>query len=132
MVTVTGEENAVAEQESLKSVFSMEGGQGEASYMNNSQVQSQILQTVVQVLKETLDTIRLPRWPETGLLTAADLGCSCGQNTLFVADAIVQHMTDLYASRGNAPPEFCVYFSDLPNNDFKSSTPYSSSKIPPR
>ncbi|CAN6241293.1 unnamed protein product [Urochloa humidicola] len=120
MVTATGEENGAAQQESLKDVFSMEGGQGEASYVNNSQVQSQILQTVIHVLKETLDGIQLPHRPETKLLTVADLGCSCGQNTLVVADAIVQHMTDMYGSRGHDPPKFCVYFSDLPSNDFNT------------
>ncbi|TKW24093.1 hypothetical protein SEVIR_3G030300v4 [Setaria viridis] len=109
----------VAQQEAVKNVFCMEGGQGETSYINNSQVQSRNLEMVVHVLKETLDAIRLPRRPEK-ILTAADLGCSCGQNTLFVADAIVQHMTDLYTSRGHAPPEFCFYFSDLPSNDFNT------------
>jgi hypothetical protein len=39
MVTATVEDDAVAQRECLKNVFSMEGGQGEASYMNNSQVQ---------------------------------------------------------------------------------------------
>ena len=82
-------------------------------------MQSQILQIVIHVLKETLDTIQLPRRPEK-LLTAADLGCSCGQNALVVAGAIVQHMTDMYASRGHVPPEFCIYFSDLPSNDFNT------------
>nr|CAB3488596.1 unnamed protein product [Digitaria exilis] len=72
---------------------------------------------VVDVLKETLDTIRLPPSPER-LLTAADLGCSC--NTLFVADVIVDHMTDTYTSIGHAPPEFSFYFSDLPSNDFNT------------
>ena len=82
-------------------------------------MQSQILQIVIHVLKETLDTIQLPRRPEK-LLTAADLGCSCGQNALVVAGAIVQHMTDMHASRGHVPPEFCIYFSDLPSNDFNT------------
>ena len=82
-------------------------------------MQSRNLEMVVPALKETLDTIRLPRRPEK-LLAAADLGCSCGQNTLVVADAIVQHMTDMYASRGHVPPEFCIYFSDLPSNDFNT------------
>ncbi|CAL5029440.1 unnamed protein product [Urochloa decumbens] len=107
----------VAQPEAVKNVFCMEGGQGETSYINNSQVQSRNLEMAVDILKETLDTIRLPRRPEK-LLTAADLGCSCGQNTLFVADTIVQHMTDMYTSHGHAPPEFFFYFSDLPSNDF--------------
>nr|TKW24094.1 hypothetical protein SEVIR_3G030400v2 [Setaria viridis] len=66
---------------------------------------------VVHVLKETLDTIQLPRRPEK-LLTAGDQGCSCGQNTPFVADAIVHHMTD--------PVHRPFYFSDLPSNDFNT------------
>ncbi|CAN6250555.1 unnamed protein product [Urochloa humidicola] len=121
MVAAATEVDAVhiAQQETVKNVFCMEGGQGETSYINNGQVQSRNLQMVVHVLKEMLDTIRLPRRPGK-LLTAADLGCSCSQNTLFVADTIVQHMTDVYTSRGHAPPEFCFYFSDLPSNDFNT------------
>ncbi|KAK3143438.1 hypothetical protein QOZ80_4AG0300310 [Eleusine coracana subsp. coracana] len=128
MVTAAVEASCVAEaeQEGVKDVFCMEGGHGETSYINNSQVQSRIIQVVVHVLKETLDRIRFPReHPET-LLTAADLGCSCGQNTVFVADVIVGHMTELYAasssssSSNTTTPELCFYFSDLPSNDFNT------------
>ncbi|XP_039775300.1 indole-3-acetate O-methyltransferase 1-like isoform X2 [Panicum virgatum] len=114
VATVKGVET---QHEVVKNCFCMEGGQGETSYINNSQ--SRNLEMVVPALKETLDTIRLPRRPEK-LLAAADLGCSCGQNTLVVADAIVQHMTDMYVSQGHDPPEFCIYFSDLPSNDFNT------------
>ncbi|KAG2569571.1 hypothetical protein PVAP13_7NG429500 [Panicum virgatum] len=117
VATVKGVE--AQQDEVVKNCFCMEGGQGETSYINNSQVQSRNLEMVVPVLKETLDTIRLPRRPEK-LLAAADLGCSCCQNTLVVADAIVQHMTDMYVSQGHDPPEFCIYFSDLPSNDFNT------------
>lgn len=120
MVTATTEvSTSVAQQVDMKTVFCMEGGQGEASYMNNSQVQSRNFQMMLHVLKETLDRVQLPRRPER-LLTAADLGCSCGQNTLVVADVIVQHMTESYLARGHAAPEFCFYFSDLPSNDFNT------------
>lgn len=47
MVTATVEDDAVAQRECLKNVFSMEGGQGEASYMNNSQVQATATQLVM-------------------------------------------------------------------------------------
>ncbi|KAL6651584.1 hypothetical protein ACP70R_010509 [Stipagrostis hirtigluma subsp. patula] len=124
MVAATADFDAAARQEEgqgegMKNVFCMEGGQGETSYTNNSQVQYRNIQMVVHVLKETLDMIRTPHRPEK-LLTAADLGCSCGQNTLFVADFIVQHMTDLYASHGHDAPEVFFYFSDLPSNDFNT------------
>nr|CAB3486085.1 unnamed protein product [Digitaria exilis] len=122
MVAAATEVDAVhvaQQQEAVKNVFCMGGGQGETSYVNNSQVQSRNLEMVVDVLKETLDTIRLPPSPEK-LLTAADLGCSCGENTLFVADVIVDHMSHTYTSIGHAPPEFSFYFSDLPSNDFNT------------
>ncbi|KAF8660342.1 hypothetical protein HU200_057922 [Digitaria exilis] len=78
---------------------------------------------MLHVLKETLGKLQLPRRTEKKLLTAADLGCSCGQNTLLVADLIVQGMADeLYGGSrlGHPPPEFCFYFNDLPSNDFNT------------
>nr|CAB3486083.1 unnamed protein product [Digitaria exilis] len=83
-------------------------------------MQSRAIQLVLHVLKETLDTIDLPSLPENKLLTVADLGCSCGQNALDVADAIVQHVAEQCDARGQAAPEFCFYFSDLPSNDFNT------------
>nr|CAH65988.1 H1005F08.17 [Oryza sativa] len=112
----------------MKDVFCMEGGQGESSYIKNSQVQSRNLQMMLPTLKEILDKVQLPRRPGKHLLTAADLGCSCGHNTLIVADAIVEHMTrklrscifDDQDDGDAADPEFCFYFSDLPSNDFNT------------
>uniref|UniRef100_A0A0D3G1C9 Jasmonate O-methyltransferase n=1 Tax=Oryza barthii TaxID=65489 RepID=A0A0D3G1C9_9ORYZ len=112
----------------MKDVFCMEGGQGESSYIKNSQVQSRNLQMMLPTLKEILDKVQLPRRPGKHLLTAADLGCSCGHNTLIVADAIVEHMTrklrssifDDQDDSDAADPEFCFYFSDLPSNDFNT------------
>uniref|UniRef100_A0A0D9WAV6 Jasmonate O-methyltransferase n=1 Tax=Leersia perrieri TaxID=77586 RepID=A0A0D9WAV6_9ORYZ len=104
------------------------GGQGESSYLKNSQAQSQNLQMMMHALEETLEKVHLhPRGPGKLLLTAADLGCSCGRNTLIIADAIVQHITKLcHTYRGkdgdndDVDPEFFFYFSDLPNNDFNT------------
>jgi indole-3-acetate O-methyltransferase len=83
---------------------------------------------MLYALEETLDKIAIPpRGPGRLLLTAADLGCSCGRSSLVVADAIVQHMTKLCRGRGKhvdavaaADPEFWFYFSDLPSNDFNT------------
>nr|AEV40994.1 putative jasmonate O-methyltransferase [Oryza minuta] len=98
----------------MKDALCMEGGQGESSYIKNSQ--------------EILDKVQLPRRPGKHLLTAAELGCSCGHNTLIVADAIVEHMTSKLRSSSfkdqddcdAADPEFCFYFCDLPSNDFNT------------
>uniref|UniRef100_A0A0E0PX51 Jasmonate O-methyltransferase n=1 Tax=Oryza rufipogon TaxID=4529 RepID=A0A0E0PX51_ORYRU len=112
----------------VKNVFCMKGGQGESSYLKNSKAQLRDLQMMLYALEETLDKIAIPpRGPGRLLLTAADLGCSCGRSSLVVADAIVQHMTKLCRGRGKhvdavaaADPEFWFYFSDLPSNDFNT------------
>jgi indole-3-acetate O-methyltransferase len=78
---------------------------------------------MLYALEETLDKIQLPRHRPGNkpLLTAADLGCSCGQNTLLIADVIVDHMTDKsFGSKDDDGLEFCFYFSDLPSNDFNT------------
>uniref|UniRef100_A0A0D9ZS35 Jasmonate O-methyltransferase n=1 Tax=Oryza glumipatula TaxID=40148 RepID=A0A0D9ZS35_9ORYZ len=111
------------QQQDFKNVFCMEGGQGESSYINNSQSQSRNLKMMLYALEETLDKIQLPRHRPGNkpLLTAADLGCSCGQNTLLIADVIVDHMTDKsFGSKDDDGLEFCFYFSDLPSNDFNT------------
>uniref|UniRef100_J3M2E7 Jasmonate O-methyltransferase n=1 Tax=Oryza brachyantha TaxID=4533 RepID=J3M2E7_ORYBR len=76
---------------------------------------------MLPALKETLDRVQLPRRrrpAEKLLLTAADLGCACGLNTLVIADTIVQHMTRMCGA--SCSTEFCFYFSDLPGNDFNT------------
>ncbi|XP_052152685.1 indole-3-acetate O-methyltransferase 1-like [Oryza glaberrima] len=117
------------QHQDIKNVFCMEGGQGESSYINNSQSQSRNLKMMLYVLEETLDKIQLPRHRpgKKPLLTAADLGCSCGHNTLLIADVIVDHMTKLCGtgSLGSKDDdglelEFCFYFCDLPSNDFNT------------
>ncbi|CAN6479077.1 unnamed protein product [Victoria cruziana] len=52
--------------------------------------------------------------------TVADLGCSSGNNTLFVVDRVVKHMLKRYESAGVPVPEFQAFFSDLPSNDFNT------------
>lgn len=81
-------------------------------------MQSRTFEKTVHVLRETtLDKLQLKK---NHLIMAADLGYSCGQNILIVADLIVQHMAELYRSRNHPPPEFCFYFNDLPKNDFNT------------
>ena len=48
----------------------------------------------------------------------ADFGCGTGKNTLVVANTIVSAVQHLLGDE--EMPEFEVYFTDLPSNDFNS------------
>ncbi|CAN4102666.1 unnamed protein product [Withania somnifera] len=110
--------NVVVSNLKLERMLSMKGGKGEASYVNNSQAQAQHARSMQHLLKETLDGVQLNS-PEIPFVIA-DLGCSCGSNTIFIIDVIVEHMSKRYEAIGQEPPEFSAFFSDLPSNDFNT------------
>ncbi|XP_060211369.1 indole-3-acetate O-methyltransferase 1-like [Lycium barbarum] len=102
----------------LERMLSMKGGKGEASYVNNSQAQGQHARSMLHLLKETLDGVQLS--PTDIAFVMVDLGCSCGSNTVYIIDVIVQHMSKRYEAIGQQPPEFSAFFADLPSNDFNT------------
>ncbi|KAF0890980.1 hypothetical protein E2562_005089 [Oryza meyeriana var. granulata] len=103
----------------LASKLCMKGGNGDGSYLNNSQAQSLHARRMLHYLEETLDAMMKSSSSEK-LFTAADLGCSCGSNSLFIVDVVVRRIAEAYESRGRDAPEFQVFFSDLPSNDFNT------------
>ncbi|KAL1556238.1 Indole-3-acetate O-methyltransferase 1 [Salvia divinorum] len=111
-------ENVVVSNIKLERMLSMKGGKGEASYVNNSQAQAQHARSMVHLLRETLDGVRLSESAEEVPFVVADLGCSCGSNTIYMVDFIVKHMMKRHEAAGRHPPEFSAFFSDLPSNDF--------------
>ncbi|URD74963.1 SAM dependent carboxyl methyltransferase [Musa troglodytarum] len=95
----------------------MKGGRGETSYLKNSQAQARHARAMLHFLEATLSAMKLPLL-EDGRFAVADLGCSCGTNTLFLMGIVVEHVSKMYAALGHDSPEFQVFFSDLPCNDF--------------
>ncbi|XP_051125761.1 indole-3-acetate O-methyltransferase 1 [Andrographis paniculata] len=113
-------DNVVVSNMKLERMLSMKGGKGESSYLNNSQAQAQHARSVLHLLRETLDGVRLIGAAE-GPFVVADLGCSCGSNTIYMVEVIIKHITERYeAAPGFDPPEFSAFFSDLPSNDFNT------------
>ncbi|XP_047306778.1 indole-3-acetate O-methyltransferase 1-like [Impatiens glandulifera] len=112
--------NIVVSSLKLERTLSMKGGNGESSYANNSQAQAIHARSMLHLLEETLDRIKL-RSPESPFVVA-DLGCSSGSNTIYIIDVIVKHMVKRYEIFGgyNQLPEFSAFFSDLPSNDFNT------------
>ncbi|CAB4308476.1 unnamed protein product [Prunus armeniaca] len=96
----------------------MKGGKEELSYVNNSKVQAKHANSMLHLLKETLDRVQLSS-PEF-LFLVADLGCSSGSNSINTVDLIIKHMTKRYDALGYDSPEFSAFFSDLPSNDFNT------------
>ncbi|XVF77339.1 hypothetical protein PTKIN_Ptkin14bG0035100 [Pterospermum kingtungense] len=111
-------DNVVVSNMKLEKLLCMKGGNGEGSYANNSQAQALHARSMLHLLEEALDRVHLnsPELP----FVVVDLGCSCGNNTLYIIDVIVKHMIKRYESSGHEPPEFSAFFSDLPSNDFNT------------
>ncbi|KAF3946150.1 hypothetical protein ACB098_06G028600 [Castanea mollissima] len=111
-------DNVVVSNMKLERIFSMKGGKGETSYANNSQAQARHARSMLHLLEETLDGVQLNS-PEVPFVVV-DLGCSSGNNTIYVVNVIIKHMTKRYEALGQEPPEFSAFFSDLPSNDFNT------------
>nr|GLL17663.1 indole-3-acetate O-methyltransferase 1 [Ipomoea trifida] len=112
-------DNVVVPKMKLERMLSMKGGKGEGSYANNSQAQAQHARSMLHLLKETLDLVQLTATDDVPFVIA-DLGCSCGGNTIYIIDVIVKHIVERYEASGEEAPEFSAFFSDLPSNDFNT------------
>nr|GMC47421.1 indole-3-acetate O-methyltransferase 1-like [Ipomoea batatas] len=112
-------DNVVVPKMKLERMLSMKGGKGEGSYANNSQAQAQHARSMLHLLKETLDLVQLTATDDVPFVIA-DLGCSCGGNTIYIVDVIVKHIVERYEASGEEAPEFSAFFSDLPSNDFNT------------
>ncbi|KHN23887.1 Indole-3-acetate O-methyltransferase 1 [Glycine soja] len=112
-------DNVVVSNMELEKLLSMKGGKGEASYANNSQAQAIHARSMLHLLRETLDRVEVVEGREVAFVVA-DLGCSCGSNSINVVDVMIKHMMKRYEALGWQPPEFSAFFSDLPSNDFNT------------
>ncbi|KAH0692192.1 hypothetical protein KY285_019289 [Solanum tuberosum] len=114
-------DNVVVSNLKLERMLSMKGGKGEASYVNNSQAQGQHARSMLHLLKETLDGVQLISSSENDIpFVIVDLGCSCGSNTVYIIDVIVEHMRKRFDTTDQQIPEFSAFFCDFPSNDFNT------------
>ncbi|XP_039156175.1 salicylate carboxymethyltransferase [Eucalyptus grandis] len=99
----------------------MKGGMGETSYANNSLLQRKVI-SMTKPITEAAITAFFSTIAATmpASLTIADLGCSCGPNTLFAVSEIISIMIDLCNAKKHKLPEFQVFLNDLPGNDFNT------------
>ncbi|XP_039156176.1 salicylate carboxymethyltransferase-like [Eucalyptus grandis] len=99
----------------------MKEGMGETSYANNSLLQRKVI-SMTKPITEAAITAFFSTIAATipASLTIADLGCSCGANSLFAVSEIISIMIDLCNAKKHELPEFQVFLNDLPGNDFNT------------
>ncbi|GLJ12057.1 hypothetical protein SUGI_0183050 [Cryptomeria japonica] len=96
-------------------VLAMNGGQGKSSYARNSSLQGKFLRFLQPFLQECIAHMNITPCNKFAI---ADLGCSSGPNSLFIAHTISTEIQDKYMAMSLPKPELQVFFSDLPSSDF--------------
>ncbi|KAL0846227.1 hypothetical protein Bca101_019473 [Brassica carinata] len=125
---------------SLEHVLSMQGGDDDVSFAKNSYGAAAAIASSKQMLTSAIHSIKLTQgcpsnqarpcykaghpkfWHGTASnLKIADLGCAVGDNTFSTVDTVVDVLRrKLAVIDGGTKPEFEVFFSDLPSNDFNT------------
>ncbi|KAK1439160.1 hypothetical protein QVD17_04975 [Tagetes erecta] len=100
----------------VEKIFHMNGGLGENSYAQNSYLQKKGSDMVKHLTLKSLEETYVSTTPES--LGIADLGCSCGQNTLSTIREMVETIDNKFTNI--PPPEYRIYLNDLPTNDFNA------------
>ncbi|XP_030531736.2 salicylate carboxymethyltransferase-like [Rhodamnia argentea] len=99
----------------------MNGGVGETSYANNSSLQRKVISMTKPIMEAAITALYSTAgstFPAS--LAIADLGCSCGPNTLFAVSEIISIIIDICNAKKHELPEFQVFLNDLPENDFNT------------
>ncbi|XP_057868367.2 indole-3-acetate O-methyltransferase 1-like [Cryptomeria japonica] len=113
---VLNSESPTQSKLALENVLGMKGGDGDSSYANNSLCQLKMVQALKPILERSIHENMRLEFNRGGIFRIADFGCGTGRNTLVVADTIVRALQCSLEER--EMPEFEVYFTDLPSNDF--------------
>ncbi|KAL8507928.1 hypothetical protein ACS0TY_018469 [Phlomoides rotata] len=106
-------------------VLHMNGGLGEASYANNSLIQRKVIWMTKAISKEAITEVyksmqQVQVLPNPKCFCIAELGCSSGPNTLFIATELLKTLHQLSLRQGHHLPEFQILLNDLPGTDFNS------------
>lgn len=102
----------------LHRVLCMQGGDDDQSYAKNSDAPASAIALSKPLLVEAINSMKL--FCNESSIRIADLGCATGHNTLCTIDLLVHSLKQRYSKECGYEPEFEVFFSDLPSNDFNS------------
>ncbi|CAJ2663427.1 unnamed protein product [Trifolium pratense] len=96
----------------------MNGGDGETSYANNSFLQEKVISLTKSIREEAITSLFSETLPRS--IAIADLGCSCGPNTLSVLSEIIIFVEKFCQELNCSSTEYKIFFNDLSGNDFNS------------
>ncbi|GKV43665.1 hypothetical protein SLEP1_g50929 [Rubroshorea leprosula] len=105
---------------SSSKLFSMTGGEGQYSYVNNSSFQKMGLDIAKKLMQEEITKkldIDKNIFSPPNVFRIADLGCAAGPNTFFLVQDIIDAVKSKYESE---EIEFQVFFNDHSANDFNT------------
>lgn len=102
----------------LQKILCMQGGEDDNSYVKNSEAPALAISLSKPLLTEAIKLMTLFKGQES--LRIADFGCATGYNTLSTVELVIENLRDRYRKECGFKPEFEVFFSDLPSNDFNT------------
>ncbi|ESQ44653.1 hypothetical protein EUTSA_v10003235mg [Eutrema salsugineum] len=108
-------------RDSFLNALSMNGGEGEHSYSNNSRHQRDVISKTRPIVEENIREMLLKLNFPKHCIKVTDLGCSSGQNTFLVMSEIINTITKSYQQINQSIPEIDYCLNDLPENDFNTT-----------
>uniref|UniRef100_A0A2P2N0L0 Putative S-adenosylmethionine-dependent methyltransferase At5g37990 n=1 Tax=Rhizophora mucronata TaxID=61149 RepID=A0A2P2N0L0_RHIMU len=106
----------------MEESFAMTGGQGQYSYVRNSDIQKRLAKSTTTLLVEQIAENLEVGNAASSVFTIADLGCSTGPNTFAAVENIMEAVAHKYEIEGHANHllEFHILFNDRISNDFNT------------
>ncbi|KAI7753637.1 hypothetical protein M8C21_010155 [Ambrosia artemisiifolia] len=104
----------------LIDVLHMSSGSGDSSYAHNSRYTKIVIQETTPFLKRAIKSMANQDVPFDDCFKFADLGCSSGSNTLFLASNIIEIVHEVCQDGKRKIPQFQVCLNDLYVNDFNN------------
>lgn len=84
-------------------------------------VQQKVISMAWSITKEAITELYIStNFPTTTTLAIADLGCSCGPNTLILISSLIKQVEKIRKQLQKGPLQYQIFFNDLHLNDFNS------------
>lgn len=104
----------------MKDSLRMTKGDGEDSYLKNSEILQKIMASTLTKFEKAVQSLFDHDLFPCNVLNVADLGCSTGPNTFLTMSTVLRTISDKCHELNLQIPEIQFYLNDLPSNDFNT------------